>query len=74
MNYTDESNSALILFLSVICCRHSLQDLTCEISSMREQLNVFSDNLQRFSAEHLNYLFTDLCLVLILIKQDICSH
>jgi len=57
-------NDIILVFVFVVCCRHSLQDLKDEFSSLREQLNVFNDSLQLFGSEHLNSLFADSCLVL----------
>jgi len=36
-----------------------------EVSSMKEQLNLFSDDLQLSGSQHLNSLFADLCVVLL---------
>jgi len=47
----------------VMYCRRSLQDLTCEISSMSERLNVFCNHLQQLGSARFSSVFGDLCSV-----------
>ena len=56
----------------VMCCRCSLQDVTCEISSMNERLNVFRDSLHLLNSAHFNSLFSDLSSVL-WVSFDLCD-
>ena len=57
----------------VMRCRHPLEDLTCEISSITERLNTFCNHLQSLGCVQFNSLFSDLCPVL-LVLVAVCRN